>query len=137
MDSIQKNLQDSIYDRLTTGANKIDYRVYEDVPDNAKYPYVEIGVINITDDSVKGNTGYDINATFHTWSIRNTYSETYDILDAITNSITVSNSAGANELTVIGHHVVYQSLDSLNAIKDIDNKTRHGILTIKFLIEEV
>lgn len=137
MDSIQKNLQAAIYSRLTSGLTEIDYKVYEDVPDNAKYPYVEMGVINVTDDSVKGNAGYDINATFHTWSIRNTYSETYDILDAITNSITVSNSAGANELSVTGHNVIYQELDSLDAIKDIDNRTRHGLLTIKFLIEEV
>jgi len=137
MDNIQKYLQTASYSRLTTGANKIDYRVYEDVPDNVRYPFVEMGTISITDDSVKGNAGYDINQTFHVWSVKHAYDEVYDMADAIVNSITITNSAGASELIVIGHNVIYQELDSLNAIKDIDNKTRHGILTIKYLIEEV
>jgi len=128
-------LKKAIYTRLTSGT-PIGWKVYDDVPVGASLPYVEIGEAIATDWSQKGQPGQSILITFHLWSDIHSQKEADMMADGVTQSLTVTNSKTPSAITITGFNNIYSEQDSYRSIKDPDGETRHGILDIRFLVQE-
>ncbi len=108
------------------------YTVYDDIPEQAAYPYVVMGEMTARDWSDKFEPGQEVYSTLHIWSQYAGRKEADEMADGILQALTKSKlDLGANFNAVLG---VFESYD---LIIDIDGKTRHGIIKMKYLIEEV
>ena len=108
------------------------YDVYDDVPEQAPYPYVVMGEMTATDWSDKFEPGQEVYSTKHIWSQYKGKKEVVEMGDAILQALTKSTlDLGPN------FRAVLNELDMNEIIVDIDGMTRHGIMRFKYLIEEV
>ena len=108
------------------------YTVYDDVPEGAAYPYVVMGEMTGRDWSDKFEPGQEVYSTKHIWSQYKGRKEVVEIGDGILQAL----SRAALDLSP-NFRAVLQELDMNELIIDIDGITRHGILRLRYLIEEV
>ena len=106
--------------------------VYDDLPQNASMPYVVAGEIEGREWSDKFQPGQEVTSSIHVWSNYPGRKEAGEIIDEILSALSSSplNLEG-------GFGAVVSTLELSEIIVDIDGVTRHGILKIKYLIEEV
>jgi len=108
------------------------YTVYDDIPEQAPYPYVTMGELTARDWSDKFEAGQEVYSTKHIWSQYKGKKEVTEMGDAILQALTKSPlDLGPN------FRAVLDALDTNEVIIDIDGITRHGILRQRYLIEEV
>jgi len=106
--------------------------VYDDLPQNASMPYIVAGEIEGREWSDKFQPGQEVTSSIHVWSNYPGRKEAGEIMDEILSALTSS------PLTLEGgFRAVVSTLELSEIIVDIDGVTRHGILKIKYLIEEV
>ena len=122
-------LHDAQYERLKA---QTSYTILDDHPQQKAYPYVIMGEVNANDWSDKLKPGMEVFSTFHIWSQYRGKKEVEEMTDGILQALTLS----AFDLTP-DFRAVLDMLDSINIIIDIDGITRHGILRLKYLIEEI
>lgn len=108
------------------------YTVYDDMPEQAPYPYVVMGEITARDWSAKSEPGQEVYSTKHIWSQYKGKKEVCEMGDAILQAL----SKSPLDLSP-NFRAVLQDLDINELIIDIDGITRHGILRHRYLIEEV
>ena len=109
-----------------------DYTVYDAHPENAVFPYVTMGEITARDWSDKSADGTEVHSTIHIWSQYPGRKEADEMSDAILQALTSSDLDLSPNF-----RASFDRLDSYNLIIDLDGVTRHGILIIKYLIEEL
>ena len=119
-----------IGDKIT---GETSYRVYDDHPEQPVYPYIILGGIRGTPWSDKSKPGQAVFATVDFWSQYAGKKEVAEMMDAVLGILT----AAYPDLSAAGFHVVFQDLETYQIIIDIDGTTRHGILEMKYLIEEL
>lgn len=116
-------------------------RVYDQVPTNARFPYITLGeaqVIEDGDDSDDGDDdaclfGSEIFTTLHVWD--------RDTADGVKGKTRVRRIAGLvrealrTPLTVEGQRVVLQQFRDHRTFDDGDGLTRHGVINHRFLLE--
>jgi len=108
------------------------FTVYDDLPEQAVYPYVVMGEMTARDWSDKFEPGQEVYSTKHIWSQYKGKKEVTEMGDAILQALTKSPlDLGPN------FRAVLDELDTNEIIVDIDGITRHGILRQRYLIEEV
>ncbi len=107
------------------------YTVYDDHPQSAAYPYVVMGEITAVDWSAKGEPGQEVLSTLHFWSTYDGKKEVLEMYDGVLQAITRA------ELDLAPNFRAFGYFDNWNLIIDIDGITRHGILRVRYLIEEV
>ena len=113
-------------------AEEPTYTVYDDNPEQADYPYIVMGEITARDWSAKSEPGQEVYSTIHIWSQYAGRKEADDMSDGVLQALTKRPlDLGSN------FHEVLGVFDSYDLIIDIDGKTRHGILRMRYLIEEV
>ncbi len=108
------------------------YTVYDDNPEQAAYPYIVMGEITARDWSAKSEPGQEVYATVHIWSQYKGRKEADDMSDGVLQALTkrpLDLSPDFGEVLGV--------FDSYDLIIDIDGKTRHGILRMRYLIQEV
>lgn len=121
------NLQIAVYDALT-GASVAGGRVYDDVPDNATHPYVEIGPAQaIPDDVSPGDGGMAETIDLHVWSRHQGQKEIKQVISDIYDAL-----HGAS-LTVTGRASALAWVRTVRTILDPDGKTRHGIVSVEVI----
>jgi hypothetical protein len=108
------------------------YTVYDDLPQQAEFPYVVMGEMIANDWSDKFEPGQEVFSTKHIWSRYKGKKEVVEMSDAILQALTKS----ALDLSP-NFRAVLDELDTNEIIMDIDGITRHGILRTRYLIEEV
>ena len=108
------------------------YTVYDDMPEGAAYPYVVMGEMTARDWSDKFEPGQEVYSTIHIWSQYKGRKEAADMADGILQAL----SKSALDLAP-NFRAVLQELDTNELIIDIDGITRHGVLRLRYLIEEV
>lgn len=108
------------------------YTVYDDMPEQAPYPYVVMGEMTARDWSDKFEPGQEVYSTKHVWSQYSGRKEAVDMGDGILQALSKSPLDLAPNF-----RAVLQGLDMNELIIDIDGITRHGILRHRYLIEEV
>ena len=122
---LHKAIADRIVDR--TGRT-----VYDDTPQNEVFPYITMGALIGRNWSDKFNPGQEVNVSVHIWSQYEGKKEVLQIGDEVIQALTrTSLDLGS------GFCAVVDEMDSHEVIMDIDGFTRHGILTFRYLIEEV
>ena len=107
------------------------YAVYDENPQDADYPYIVMGEIAARDWSDKSTPGQEVHSTLHIWSRYRGRKEAEEIYSAVLQAITRAELDLAPSFNAFGY------FDSWDLITDLDGVTRHGILKLKYLIEEV
>ena len=123
-------LHQAIRDRIQAQTN---YKVYDDFPGpDVSMPYVTSGEMSGRAWSDKFQAGQEVMSTLHVWSDYPGRKECLEMQDAILRAL-------SGERLYLGQefYAVYSGLDMNEIIIDIDGVTRHGILRIRYLIEEV
>lgn len=123
-------LQVSLFQRLTNDANVMNLvtGVFDAVPANQAYPYVVIGEPVSDPWDTKTTTGERIALVVHVWSQHMGKKESYDILNACL-------QATSSRLSIEGgFSIVLQERTNMTVFDDIDGITRHGVLRLRFTI---
>ena len=109
------------------------FKVFDDFPGaDVAMPYVIMGEVSGRDWSDKFEPGQEVFSTVHIWSQYPGRKEAAEMQDAILQALTSSPlDLGPGFYTARG------ALDMSEMIIDIDGTTRHGIVRMKYLIEEL
>jgi hypothetical protein len=127
-------LQAAIVSALSTAYPT--WRIFDDTPEQPKYPYVIVGEVSTTDWRTKSEPGVALVLTLHFWS---QYPGKHEAAGMMGNALTVLLRDHPPALPNLSptFHVVDLALDSAEIIIDVDGYTRHGLLRLRYLIEEV
>ena len=136
-------LQVAIYQRLSNDADLMAMikAVYDEVPEVAEgedesvvdsyYPYVQVGepVVNI--ETMKNSYIENIPWVLHSFDRYLGKKQAYDILNTMLKSLTKA------PLQVEGFKLHdFRVEPNMQVIKDVDGRTNHGILRVRFFIEK-
>lgn len=124
-----KLLHKAIRDRIVSATGR---EVYDDFPENVPMPHIVMGEIDGRDWSDKFRPGQEVTATVHIWSDYHGKKEVAEIMDEVLQALTSSPLSLGDSF-----RAVCEGLDMSGLIIDIDGITRHGILKLKYLVEEV
>jgi hypothetical protein len=108
------------------------YSVFDDNPEQEPYPYVVMGEVTARDWSDKFEPGQEVYSTIHIWSQYAGRKEADEMADGVLQALTMSPLDLSPNF-----RAVLDGFDSYDLIIDIDGITRHGILRMRYLIEEV
>lgn len=122
-------LSNAIIERLKS---QTSYKVFNDLPEKEEFPYIVVGEFSSLDRSDKFKPGQEVFSTIHLWSQYRGGKEISEMIDSVLRALSSSPLSLGTEF-----QVVFDRMDSINLIIDIDGVTRHGILRMKYFIEEV
>jgi len=123
-------VHDAQLERITT---ETGYKVYDDFPGpKVSMPYVVAGACEARDWSDKFKAGQEVISTIHIWSNYPGRKEVAEMQDKCLRALMNGKLRLSPEF-----NVVFSSLELSEIIIDIDGTTRHGILKLKYLIEEI
>ena len=116
--------QGAIYEKLTS----LGYSVYDEVPENAKFPYIVIGDIEFQE--AQGHFGdvLDISLNLLIWSIWEGKKEVNDISSNIINNFVALEDIKA------GNQSLYKFSFGSSSIKRLDG-VYNGSLTLEFSVK--
>ena len=121
------NYQKAIYEELV----KLGYNVYDEVSEEAKFPYVVIGDIDFSEGQNNFDDLLDINLNILVWSIWEGKKEVNDILSNIINIFT-----NLNEKRLEGQSLYNFSFGN-SSIKRLDGGVYNGNLALNFSVKEL
>ena len=126
----QFQLQQAIFSALNVSAVTSDLScgVFDDVPQNASYPYIALGEETAVDFSVKDIQGGDFTVNIHVWSQYKGSKETKQIMDKIHDLLHNIN------LTVTGFNLINLRFEFSDIMRDPDGITRHGVMRFRAII---
>lgn len=122
-------LQGAINLKLRAEVAAIGGRVFDEVPANVAFPYVELGEFQTVDDGAQCLDAVEIFATLHVWSRGRGQVEAKQIGGAVRGAIHEAELAlGADwQFLEIAHQ-------DTRYLKDPDGRTSHGVLTFRALV---
>lgn len=121
-------LHTAIYDRIK---DRTDYTPIDSTPKNEVFPYLTMGAISARDWSDKFTPGQEVDTSVHIWSQHDGKKEVFEIGDAVLQALTREPLDLGDDF-----YAVVDSFDDYKIIMDIDGKTRHGIISMTYKIEE-
>ena len=110
-------------------ADLVGARIFDEVPQQAVFPYVAIGEMQGLVFRADQYRGTDEVVTLHAWSRSVGSVEVRQILTALREALD-----GA-ALSVTGFRLVSLLVDESRSFLDQDGKTHHGVLTFRALLE--
>ena len=119
--------QKAIYEELV----KLGYNVYDEVSEEAKFPYVVIGDIDFSEGQNNFNDLLDINLNILVWSLWEGKKEVNDILSNIINAF-----ANLHEKRLEGQGLHNFSFGN-SSIKRLDGGIYNGNLALNFSVKEL
>lgn len=125
--------QEAIYDVLVADSGVgalVDNRIYDSVPPDPTYPFVNVGEGDAVEADDKTKDGALQTATVHIWSRKDGFKEVKQIMGA------VHTALHRIDLTVDGAEVGWIRWTSANWLKDPDGRTRHGIQNFEILTHD-
>lgn len=123
-------LQKTVFDTLDGDSNlqsKVS-DVYNFVPQNTTYPYVQVGDDSMADNSTKNLDGNIHSIMIHTWSRYRGDKEAKEIMARIYELL--HNSS----LSVSGASLVNARFETSDILNDPDGITKHGVQRFRFVI---
>lgn len=123
-------LQTALFQRVKALST---FRVSDATEEQAEFPYIKMGETHCLPWSDKSKPGQTVIQTFHFWSRYQGRKECLEMMDEVLRSIT----GGWTPDLGSEFRVVHQELDGQEVIVDLDGSTRHGVLRMKYLIEEL
>ena len=119
--------QKAVYEELV----KLGYNVYDEVSEDAKFPYVVIGDIDFSEGQNNFNDLLDINLNILVWSLWEGKKEVNDILSNIINAFT-----SLYEKKIEGQSLHNFSFGN-SSIKRLDGGIYNGNLALNFSVKEL
>ncbi|WP_185983128.1 DUF3168 domain-containing protein [Aureimonas mangrovi] len=104
-------------------------KVFDHVPEHAKFPYLTLGRTAVVDWSTGSEDGHEHILTLHVWARGGSKAETYEIMDK------VSNRLHDAVLTLDAHRLVNLQLQFAEARQEPESPTYHGILRFRAVTE--
>tara|TARA_Y100000592_G_scaffold35578_1_gene56494 strand:- start:33 stop:434 length:402 start_codon:yes stop_codon:yes gene_type:complete len=123
-------LQKTVFDTLDGDSNlqsKVS-DVFNFVPQNTTYPYVQVGDDSMADNSTKDLDGNIHSIMIHTWSRYRGDKEAKEIMARIYELL--HNSS----LSVSGASLVNARFETSDILNDPDGITKHGVQRFRFVI---
>ena len=117
--------QSAIYEELV----KLGYEVYDEVTENAKFPYIVIGDVEFNEPQGYFNDLLDISMNLSIWSIWEGKKETNDICSNIINNFTNLKEKKINNQSLYNFSLGNSSIKRLEGIYN-------GSLALNFSIKE-
>lgn len=126
-------LQTALYQRLVNDTTLMSLvtDVVDHVDEGLTYPYVVIGEPSLVFEDIKVADVSVLSATLHVWCSKEVYSgngRTYQILNAIYEALKY-------KLNLQGYEVVKTAPQEPKVFDDIDNLTKHGVITYQFTLK--
>ena len=124
-------LQTTIYSTLSndnTLTNTLGAGVFDEVVENASYPFVALGEETAIDYSTKDLDGGEFTINIHVWSQYKGAKQTKEIMDRIHDLLHDSS------LSVSGFNLINLRFEFSDVIRDPDGITRHGIMRFRAII---
>jgi len=123
-------LQVALYERLSSDAklNEVITGVYDEVKKDAVFPYVTYDSPNVNPFDTKTSTGENITFVIHCWSRYSGNKEAMEILNLILQAISTPLELSG------GFSMQKQGREQIQVITDADGTTRHGILRVRFYV---
>ena len=118
--------QKAIYEELV----KLGYSVYDEVPEDAKFPYVVIGDIDFSEGQNNFDDLLDINLNILVWSIWEGKKEVNDILSNIINVFTSLKEKKINNQSLYNFSLGSSSIKRLEGVYN-------GNLNLEFSIKQL
>ena len=119
--------QKAVYEELV----KLGYNVYDEVSEEAKFPYIVIGDIDFSEGQNNFNDLLDINLNILVWSLWEGKKEVNDILSNIINAFT-----SLYEKKIEGQSLHNFSFGN-SSIKRVDGGVYNGNLALNFSVKEL
>lgn len=123
-------LHKAIADRIV---NRTGREVFDATPENEVFPYIKMGSLIGRDWSDKFTPGQEVDAKIHVWSQYKGKKEVLMIGDEILQALTRRPPLDLGT----GFSAIVDGMDSHEVIEDIDGFTLHGILTMRYLIQQL
>ena len=121
------NYQKAIYEELV----KLGYNVYDEVSEDAKFPYIVIGDIDFSEGQNNFNDLLDINLNILVWSLWEGKKEVNDILSNIINIFTNLHEKRLENQSL--HNFSFGN----SSIKRLDGGIYNGNLALNFSVKEL
>ena len=121
------NYQKAIYEELV----KLGYNVYDEVSEDAKFPYIVIGDIDFSEGQNNFNDLLDINLNILVWSLWEGKKEVNDILSNIINIFTNLHEKRLESQSL--HNFSFGN----SSIKRLDGGIYNGNLALNFSVKEL
>lgn len=122
-------LQIAINQRLRAEIGAVEGRVFDEVPPDVLFPYVELGEFQTVDDGAQCHDGLELYATLHVWSRGAGQPEVKTIAGAVRAALhEAALDLGSDwQFLEIAH-------ESTRYPKDPDRRTSHAVLTFRALV---
>lgn len=123
-------LQTAIYQRLSSNpilSAKVT-GVFDAVDEDQAYPYVTISEPSMLPFETKQKFGEELSVVIHAWSTYSGKREAIDILNLCLASL-------STRMTLNGFTVRKVEVDSMRVFDDADPRIRHGVLRLKYTIQ--
>ncbi len=122
-------LQKAINLRLRSDIAAVDSRVFDRVPADVAFPYIELGGFETLDDGAQFHDGMEVYATLHAWSRAIGQVEVKTIAGAVRGTLREAElDLGPDwQFLEIAHQ-------DTRYLKDPDGVTSHAVLTFKALV---
>ena len=124
-------VQAAIHGRLTGDATLMGMvtAVHDQVPEDARFPYLAIGDDTAVDFGTKSETGQELTLTLHAWSRAHGRREVKDILARIHALL------HQQALTVTGFAHMLTRFEFTQTFRDRDGLTQHGIARYRVVVQ--
>ncbi|MBN9472269.1 MAG: DUF3168 domain-containing protein [Bosea sp.] len=121
-------LQGAINTTLRAQVSAVGNRVFDEVPQNVAFPYIELGEFQTVDDGAQCIDAVEIYATLHVWSRAPGQVEAKTIAGAVRGALHEAelNLGSAWQFLEIAHQ-------DTRYLKDPDGLTSHAVLTFRAL----
>lgn len=123
-------LQKAIYQRLSSDP-KLSAKVtgvFDSVEEDQTFPYITIGEPILLPFITKQKFGEELSIVIHAWSLYAGKKEAIDILNLCLASL-------STRMTLDGFTIRKVDIDSIRVLDDVDPRIRHGVLHLKYTIQ--
>ena len=121
-------LQGAINTRLRSQVSGVSNRVFDRVPADVVFPYIELGEFQTLDDGAQCHDGQEVYVTLHVWS------RAVGQVEVKTIAGVVRGALHEAELTLTGWQFLEIAHQDTRYLKDPDGLTSHAVLTFRALI---
>jgi hypothetical protein len=131
MSIYQFALQTAVFAKLSTDNTltvTLDAKVFDDIPEETAYPYVQLGEDTATDYSTKDSIGSEVSVNIDVWSRYRGSLEVKNIMDRVHTLLHDSS------LSVTGSNFINMRFEFSDIIRDPDGITRHGVMRFRAIM---
>mgnify|MGYP003639776546 FL=1 len=124
-------LQTAVFSKLSTDSNLtsvLKAKVFDDIPENTDYPYVQLGEDTAIDYGTKDQTGSEVSVNVDVWSRYRGSLEAKNIMDRVHTLLHDSS------LSVTGSNFINMRFEFSDIIRDPDGITRHGVMRFRAIM---